>query len=77
MNSHRFDFNTYHGQSYVINVALHFNSDSHSLNDFGFLPVDVVKNETDRLCKETYWIHKLDTLHPNGMNSKFVYYKVD
>lgn len=73
MNSHRFDINTYDGQSYATNVALHFNSDSHSLNDFRFLPIDVVKNEMDRLCKETYWIHKLDTLHPKGMNSKLLY----
>ena len=58
---------------YATNVALHFNSDSHSLNDFRFLPIDVVKNEMDRLCKETYWIHKLDTLHPKGMNSKLLY----
>ena len=73
MNSHRFDINTYDGQSYATNVALHFNSDSHSLNDFRFLPIDVVKNEMDRLCKKTYWIHKLDTLHPKGMNSKLLY----
>lgn len=73
MNSHRFDINTYDGQSYATNVSLHFNSDSHSLTDFRFLPIDVVKNEMDRLCKETYWIHKLDTLHPKGMNSKLLY----
>ena len=54
MNSHRFDINTYGGQSYATNIALHFNSDSHSLNDFRFLPIDAVKNEMDRLCKETY-----------------------
>ena len=71
MNS--FDINTYDGQSYATNVALHFNSDSHSLNDFRFLPIDVVKNEMDRLCKLTYWIHKLDTLPPKGMNSKLLY----
>ena len=73
MNSYRFDINTYDGQSYATNVALHFNSDSPSLNDFGFLPIDVVKKEMDRLCKETYWIHKLDTLHPKGMDSKLLY----
>ena len=73
MNSHRFDINTYDGQSYATNVALHLNSDSHSLNDFRFLPIDVVKNEMDRLCKETYWIHKLDTLHSKSMNSKLLY----
>ena len=73
MNSHRFDISTYDGQGYATNVALHFNSDSHSVDDFRFVPIDVVNNEMDRLCKETYWIHKLDTLYPKGMNSKLLY----
>ena len=51
----------------------HFNSDSHSIADFSFLPIDVVNDEMTRLCKETYWIHKLDTLYPKGMNSKLLY----
>ena len=53
MNSHRFDINTYDGQGYATYVALHFNSDSHSVDDFRFVPIDVVNNEMDRLCKET------------------------
>ena len=73
MNSHRFGINNYDDQGYATNVALHFNSDSHSLDDFRFVPIDIVNNEMDRLCKETYWIHKLDTLHPKGMNSKLLY----
>ena len=70
MNSHRIDINNYDSQGYSTNLALHFNSDSHSITDFSFLPIDVVSNEMARRCKETYWIHKLDTLHPKGMNSK-------
>ena len=70
MNSHRFGINNYDCESYASNVASHFNSDSHSIADFSFLPNDVVNDEMTRLCKETYWIHKLDTLYPNGMNSK-------
>ena len=73
MNSHRFYINNYDDQDYTTNVALHFNSDSHSLDDFRFVPIDIVNNEIDRLCKETYWIHKLDTLHPKGMNLKLLY----
>ena len=73
MNSHRFDINNYDSQGYASNVASHFNLDSHSITDFSFLPIDVVSNEMTRLCKETYWIHKLDTLHPKGMNSKLLY----
>ena len=68
-----FDIYNYDDQGYATNVALHFNSDSYSLDDFRFIPIDIVINEMDRLCKETYWIHKLDTLHPKGMNSKLLY----
>ena len=70
MNSHRFDINNFDSQGYASNIALHINSYPHSIADFSFLPIDVVKDEMTRLCKETYWIHKLDTLHPKGMNSK-------
>ena len=73
MNSHRFDINNFDSQGYASNVALHFNSYPHSIADFSVLPIDVVKDEMFRLCKETYWIHKLDTLHPKGMNSKLLY----
>ena len=69
-NSHRFDINNFDSQSLASNVALHFNSYPHYFTDFSFLPFDVVKDEITRLCKETYWIHKLDTLHSKGMNSK-------
>ena len=60
MKSHRFDINNFDSQSYASNIALHFNSYSHSIEDFSFLPIDVVKDEITRLFKETYWIHKLD-----------------
>ena len=73
MNSHRFDIDNYDCKSYASKVALHFNSDSHSIADFSFLTIDVVNDEMTRLCKETYWIHKLDTLSPKGMNSKSLY----
>ena len=67
MNSHRFDINNYDDQGYATNVTLDFNSDSHSLDDFRFVPIDIVNSMMDRLCKETYWIH------PKGMNSKLLY----
>ena len=51
MNGHRFDINNYDSQGYATNVALHFNSDSHSIKDFSFLPIDVVSNEMARLRK--------------------------
>ena len=73
MNSHRFDIKNYDSEGYATNVALHFNSDSHSIAEFSFLPIDV-NDEMTRLCKEIYWIDKLETImYPKGMNSKFLY----
>ena len=37
------------------------------------MPTDVIDNTFDRLCKETYWIHRLWTVHPGGMNSKVLF----
>ena len=50
MNSHRFGFNNFDSQSYASNVALHFHSYPHSIADFSFHPIDVVKDEMTRLC---------------------------
>ena len=73
MNNHRFDINSFVDPAFSTYVASHFNSAGHSLNDFQFIPIGMVNNEMERLMKETYWIHKLGTLHPNGLNSKILY----
>jgi len=73
MNSHRFDIKGFIDSNFSTNVATHFNSDNHSLNDFTFMPFDIVADNLERLCKETYWIHKLNTLSPNGLNAKVIY----
>lgn len=66
MNSQRFEINNFDESGVVIRLI----SDSHSLDDFNFKPIDILNNELNRLCKEIYWIHPLDTLHPEGLNSK-------
>ena len=71
MNSHRFDIKSICHPSFSSNVALHFNE--HSPEDFAFMPIDYVSDNMKRLLKETYWIHKLDTLHPKGLNAKSLY----
>ena len=43
MNSHRFDINKFDSQSYASNVALHFSSYPHSIADFSFLPIDLLR----------------------------------
>ena len=73
MNSHRFDICNFTDPTFSSLVATHFNNDSHDIADFSFMPIDIVKNNINRLCKETYWIHKLKTLHPYGMNSKVIF----
>ena len=73
MNSHRYDINNYVDPAFSTYVATHFNEQTHSLQDFSFMPIDVIHNSMDRLMKETYWIHKLGTVYPNGMNSKVLY----
>ena len=60
MNSHKFDIRNMSDPSLSTNVAIHFNSKGHSIEDFSFMPIDYVSNNMNRLLKETYWIHKLD-----------------
>ena len=43
--------------------------DRHAIEEFSFMPIDYVSDNMDRLLKETFWIHKLDTLHPKGLNA--------
>ena len=43
----------------------------HLIEDF--MPIDFVSDNMDRLLKETFWIHKLDTLYPKGLNAKVLY----
>ena len=74
MNSHtRFDINSFVSTDFSTNVAIHFNDINHSYTDFSFMPIDSVNNKMDRLLKETYWMHKLGTVYPQGLNSKTLY----
>ena len=71
MNSHQFDI--CHYPDNFTNVSVHINENGHTPNDFSFTPIDKVEAEWPRLLKETYWLHRLNTNYPNGMNSKVVY----
>lgn len=73
MNSHRFDINNFYDPLFSTHVATHFNTEDHCLEDFSFMPIDIVHNNMNRLLKETYWIHKLGTEIPNGLNAKVLY----
>ena len=73
MNSHIFDINNFMDPAFSSLVAAHFNGNNHSIQNFTFMPIDIVKNDMDRLYKETFWIHKLKTVNPNGLNNKHLY----
>ena len=71
MNNHKYDI--VHFPDTFTNVSEHFNSAGHSIQDFSFMPIDRVTNDWKRLLKETTWMHVLDTVSPNGMNSKVLF----
>jgi hypothetical protein len=73
MNSHRFDINNFSDPEFSTYVSSHFNSTNHTIQDFSFMPIDVKINSNDRLCRETFWIHKLKTFYPDGLNSKVLF----
>ena len=52
-------------------VAEHFNSKGHSVDDFQVIGIEkIFGEETYRLVKETFWIKKLKTFPPHGLNIK-------
>ena len=52
-------------------VTKHFNSVNHSLLNLKCLPIEKLfcYNNDARLRRETFWINKLETLTPNGLNT--------
>ena len=62
-------FDILHNPESITNVSVHLNENGHFVDDFSFTPIDKVENEWPRLLKETYWMHLLKTLSPNGMNT--------
>ena len=73
MNSHKFDISNFKDPDFSTHVATHFNTDDHSLSDFSVMPIDIVPDDMERLLKETYWIHKMGTKFPSGLNAKLMY----
>ena len=73
MNSHKFDITNFKDPDFSTHVATHFNAEDHSFSDFSFMPIDIVPDDMERLLKETYWIHKLGTKFPSGLNTKLIY----
>jgi hypothetical protein len=58
-------------------VALHFNEDLHTVNSLRCEIIESLKgnpeadaSKTLRDRREQFWIHQLQTKHPNGMNKR-------
>ena len=35
-------------------VASHFNESAHNMSHFAFMPIDIINNNVNRICKETF-----------------------
>ena len=56
--------------SSVLNYMHEVQSSICRTDRFFFKPINKVSNDWKKLLKETIWMHVLDTISPNGMNSK-------
>lgn len=61
---HRFDIIHKENKS----ISNHFNSEGHSLDDCSILPIEMVVNKENLTKREAYWIKKLGTISPFGLN---------
>ena len=54
----------------TINNGEHFNRDDHVLDDYQVVAIEkkTYGDEISRLTKESFWIKKLKTLQPEGLN---------
>jgi hypothetical protein len=58
-------------------VSLHFNKELHTVRSVQCEILEALKGNPEkdtsgplRDCREQFWIHKLQTKHPNGMNKR-------
>lgn len=73
MNSHKFEIKNFTDPSFATSIAVHFNNENHCFDDFSFLPIEIISDYMERLLRETFWIHKLETLYPKGLNTNSLY----
>jgi hypothetical protein len=51
-------------------LSLHFNLPSHSISNLTVQIIDIASNTSELDTLEHYWIHRLQTTHPYGLNCK-------
>ena len=51
-------------------IAIHFNGKDHDIKDFSIICIEQIKNNNQHLRKirESFWIKKLRTMQPRGLN---------
>ena len=66
---HRSDIGRNKGN--CIHVNAHFNSPNHSVLDMRCKPIEKIKNNSKdlRKAREQYWIQKMETISPMGLNA--------
>eukprot|EP00061_Rhincodon_typus_P000443 g11720.t1 len=65
-----------HDKRLHLQVANHFNSPSHSLDDMFILGLLQCHNDGTQRLQEQHLIHRLGTLQPNGINVDFTSFKI-
>jgi hypothetical protein len=61
---HRFDIRHKANKS----VSNHFNNSDHSMDDCSITPIELVEDQEKLTKREHYWIQKLKSLMPGGLN---------
>ena len=52
-------------------VSAHFRNENHSIRDYGIIGIEKTnKNDEYRKTRELFWISKLKTWKPHGLNVK-------
>ena len=70
-NNHKSDIKLHNtSKSKNLPIGRHFSSPGHSVNDISIMGIEQIHKQSDEviLRRERYWILKLQTLHPKGIN---------
>lgn len=65
LNSHRSNIHNNRQTA----VAIHFNEPLHNYTHLKIIPIEIVNESADRIKRETFWIQKLKTKYPLGLNN--------
>jgi len=70
-NNHRSDIKFHNTtKSKNLPIGRHFSQNGHTVLDISIVGIEQIKNKRDAVIRkrESFWIQKLQTLHPKGIN---------